>query len=106
MDTLGYVGRGLSTFQLVSGTLIGILLLIIGVLMFVSASKGEQPSTDPSNPPMSVEMKVGIGIGLIILGIIIPYGSWINRKLVRGNDKYASVSGALSLFTMFGRGRR
>jgi uncharacterized membrane protein len=100
MDTLAFVGKGMSTFQLVAGTLIGIVLIIVGILM-LSASKGEQPATDPSKPPMSVEMKVGIGIGLLIFGIIIPYGAWINRKLVRSNNKYAAVSGAFSIFNMF-----
>lgn len=106
MDTLGFVGKGMSTFQFISATLIGIFLIIIAVLMFVSASKGEQPTTDPSKPPMSVEMKVGIGIGLVLFGLIIPYGAWINRKLVRSNDKYAAVSGAFSIFNMFRGGRR
>lgn len=106
MDTLGYVGKGLSTFQFVVGTIFGILLIIVGILTLVSASKGPSPSADPNQPPMSVEMKIGLGLAAIVFGIIIPYGTWINRKLVRGNDKYAAFSGGISLFNMFVRGGR
>lgn len=106
MDTLGYVGRGYSTFTFVSLTLLGILFVIIGILMLVSASKGVEPSTDPTKPPMSVEMKVGVGLVLIVLGVIFPYSGWVNRKLVRGNNDYAKVSGAFAIFNMFTGGRK
>lgn len=101
MDTLAYIGKGFATFQLAAGTLFGILFLVIGILMLVSASKGQEPATDSKNPPMSVEMKTGIGISLIVLGVLIPYGSWVNRKLIRANKKYAAFSGALNMFNIF-----
>jgi hypothetical protein len=101
MDTLGFIGKGFSTFQFVAGTLVGLLLIAVGILALVSASKGPTPTTDPNNPPMSVEMKVGLGLVALVLGIIIPYGSWVNRKLVRANKNYAAMSGAFGVFNMF-----
>ena len=101
MDTLAFVGKGFSTFQLVAGVLIGILMLIIGILLLISAGKGQQPIVDPQDQPMSTEMKVGIGIGLIVFGLLIPYGSWVNRKLVRANKNYAAFSGAVDMFNVF-----
>lgn len=101
MDTLAYVGKGYSTYSLVVSTIIGIVLIIIAILMFISASKGVEQSNDPKYKPMSVEMKVGIGIGLLVLGFILPYGSWVSRKMVRGNNKYAAAVGGIGIFNMF-----
>ena len=106
MDTLAYVGKGYSTFSFIVFSLIGILFITVAILMFVSASKGVQLSDDPKTPPMSVEMKVGIGIGLLIFGFILPYAGWTSRKLVRGNDKYAAAFGGISIFNMLRGGRR
>lgn len=100
MDTLAYIGKGYSTFSVIAASLIGFVLIAVAILMFVSASKGVELSNDPNYKPMSVEMKVGIGIGLLILGIIIPYGSWVSRKLVRGNKKYAAAVGGIGIFNM------
>lgn len=106
MDTLAYVGKGWSTFSLIAGSLIGVVLVIVAILMFVSASKGVEQSNDPNYKPMSVEMKVGIGVGLLVVGLILPYSAWVSRKLVRSNDKYAAAVGGIGIFNMLTGGRR
>lgn len=101
--TSAVVGRGTAVISAITGTLIGLLLIIIGVVMIVSRNK---EATDPTKDKdkgnnngqtMSPTTSVLVGLGLIVFGLVICISGWVWVWVTGKSKTAAAIGGVRSL---------
>ena len=98
MDTFASIGRRFATPQLIVSSVVGVILVVIGILL-VTASRPAPPPPDPASglhhvsSPTDRSGQRQLGIGMIVVGCILPLASWARRALVRKYPTFATFMG-------------